>query len=108
MNAWSAINEIAGPVAKQPAWSAGRFRLIASAAGAAGAFAALAIANASAPPVGHPVAPQPVREQIQLIDRLGSAASGNEKKLMAGHFILSSRYEFMFWEQAYRLETWPV
>ena len=51
---------------------------------------------------------KPVREQIQLIDRLGSAASGNEKKLMAGHFILSSRYEFMFWEQAYRLETWPV
>ena len=51
---------------------------------------------------------QPVREQIQLMDGLGSAASSAEKKLMAEHFILSSRYEFMFWEQAYRLETWPV
>ena len=51
---------------------------------------------------------QPVREQIQLMDRLGAAANSSEKKLMTAHFILSSRYEFMFWEQAYRLESWPV
>ena len=51
---------------------------------------------------------QPVREQIRLMDALGATASGREKKLMAGHFMLSSRYEFMFWEQAYRLEGWPV
>ena len=47
---------------------------------------------------------QPVREQIQLMDRLGDAASSGEKQRMAEKFILSSRYEFMFWEQAYRLE----
>jgi thiaminase/transcriptional activator TenA len=51
---------------------------------------------------------QPVREQIRLMDRLGAAANGGEKRLMTEHFILSSRYEFMFWEQAYRLEHWPV
>ena len=51
---------------------------------------------------------QPVREQIRLMDRLGAAANAGEKKLMTAHFILSSRYEFMFWEQAYRLESWPV
>jgi thiaminase (transcriptional activator TenA) len=51
---------------------------------------------------------QPVREQIQLMDKLGSAANRNEKQLMTAHFILSSRYEFMFWEQAYRLKSWPV
>jgi thiaminase/transcriptional activator TenA len=51
---------------------------------------------------------RPVREQIQLMDRLGVAASSDDKKLMTTHFILSSRYEFMFWEQAYRLESWPV
>jgi len=51
---------------------------------------------------------QPVREQIQLMDKLGAAASSSEKKLMNAHFLLSSRYEFMFWEQAYRLESWPV
>ena len=51
---------------------------------------------------------QPVREQIQLMDKLGAAASSSEKKFMNAHFLLSSRYEFMFWEQAYRLESWPV
>lgn len=51
---------------------------------------------------------QPVREQIRLMDRLGATVNGSEKKLMTAHFVLSSRYEFMFWEQAYRLENWPV
>jgi thiaminase/transcriptional activator TenA len=51
---------------------------------------------------------KPVREQIRLMDRLGASAKSSEKKLMTGHFILSCRYEFMFWEQAYRLERWPV
>src|SRR2546428_5852474 len=51
---------------------------------------------------------KPVREQIALMDRLGAAARGEEKKLLSAHFVLSSRYEFLFWEQAYRLEEWPV
>jgi thiaminase (transcriptional activator TenA) len=51
---------------------------------------------------------KPVREQIQLMDILGAAATPREKKLLVDHFVLSSRYEFMFWEQAYRLEQWPI
>lgn len=51
---------------------------------------------------------KPVREQIRLIDKLGARASGNERKRMAELFILSSRYEFLFWEQAYRLQSWPI
>jgi thiaminase/transcriptional activator TenA len=51
---------------------------------------------------------QPVREQIHLMDQLGVTASRNEKQLMIQHFIVSSRYEFMFWKQAYRLESWPI
>lgn len=51
---------------------------------------------------------RPVREQIQLMNRLGRAAGTGERKVMTAHFILSSRYEFMFWEQAYRLDHWPV
>jgi thiaminase/transcriptional activator TenA len=50
----------------------------------------------------------PVREQIQLMNRLGVAAERSEQKIMMAHFALSSRYEFMFWEQAYRMERWPV
>ena len=51
---------------------------------------------------------QPVREQIRLMDQLGAAANSNAKKLMTAHFMLSSRYEYLFWQQAYRLESWPV
>ena len=51
---------------------------------------------------------KPVREQIRLMDKLGAAANSSDRKLMTAHFILSSRYEFMFWEQAYRLEKWLV
>jgi thiaminase/transcriptional activator TenA len=51
---------------------------------------------------------KPVREQIRLIDHLGANAKGEERKLMRTHFFLSSRYEFLFWDQAYRLEEWPV
>jgi len=51
---------------------------------------------------------QPVREQIRLMDRLGAAAGSAEKMRMAELFVLSSRYEYLFWEQAYRLEGWPA
>jgi len=51
---------------------------------------------------------RPVREQIQLMNTIGAAAGSREKKLMTEHFVLSSRYEFMFWDQAYRLESWPL
>jgi thiaminase/transcriptional activator TenA len=51
---------------------------------------------------------RPVREQIHLMDRFGAAANGHEKKRMSEYFMLSSRYEFLFWEQAYRMEKWCV
>jgi thiaminase/transcriptional activator TenA len=51
---------------------------------------------------------RPVREQIALMDKLGAMANQGEKARMNANFILSSRYEFMFWEQAYRMEKWPV
>jgi thiaminase (transcriptional activator TenA) len=49
-----------------------------------------------------------VREQVRLIDRLGAAANAAEKKHLRSHFMLSSRYEYLFFEQAYREERWPV
>ena len=51
---------------------------------------------------------QPVREQIRLVDRLGATASRAEKMHMGENFMLSSRYEFAFWQQAYRMEQWPL
>ena len=51
---------------------------------------------------------RPVREQIHLMNELCRRANGEEKRRMRSHFLLSSRYEFLFWDQAYRLEDWPV
>ncbi len=51
---------------------------------------------------------KPVREQIRLMDRFGAGAKNDERKLMLSHFLLSSRYEFLFWDQAYTLKRWPV
>ncbi|MBI2209049.1 MAG: thiaminase II [Deltaproteobacteria bacterium] len=51
---------------------------------------------------------RPVREQIRLMNEVGRRANGEEKRRMRSHFLLSSRYEFLFWDQAYRLEDWPV
>jgi thiaminase/transcriptional activator TenA len=42
------------------------------------------------------------------MDQLGRKAGREEKNLMKAHFLLSSRYEYLFWDQAYRLEKWPV
>lgn len=51
---------------------------------------------------------KPVREQIHINNHLGSRANAAERALMRTHFLLSSRYEFLFWDQAYRQDQWPV
>ena len=49
-----------------------------------------------------------VQQQLALIDRLAQDSSTDERKRWAEHFIQSSRYEYLFWEQAYQTEEWPV
>ena len=43
-----------------------------------------------------------------FIDRMASQSGENELASMEKTFLLSSRYEFMFWDAAYRLEDWPI
>jgi len=43
-----------------------------------------------------------------LVDDLALKAGRAEKERMNSHFMLSSRYEYMFWDMAYNLERWPV
>lgn len=47
-----------------------------------------------------------VMEQISRLDRLAEPASEAERERMRKHFLISSRYELMFWEMAYRREEW--
>jgi len=49
-----------------------------------------------------------VNEQLSLVDRLGRDASPREREQMTNHFVTSSRYERLFWDQAYRLAEWPL
>jgi thiaminase/transcriptional activator TenA len=51
---------------------------------------------------------QLVEEMCSLTDRLGALASEGERLKMIGHFRTSSKYEFYFWDQAYRRAEWLV
>jgi thiaminase/transcriptional activator TenA len=49
-----------------------------------------------------------VRDVIAEADRLGVSLSGPQRSLAARHYHATTRYEWMFWDSAYRQETWPV
>ncbi|WP_447977426.1 thiaminase II [Candidatus Nitrospira bockiana] len=42
------------------------------------------------------------------VDQWASEAGPAEKRRMEEAFVISSRYEWMFWEMAWKEETWPV
>jgi len=42
------------------------------------------------------------------VDQWAKTAGAEEKKRMEEAFVISSRYEWMFWEMAWNEETWPV
>ena len=49
-----------------------------------------------------------VRRVIGLTDRAADAGSAATRHAMAEAFMASTRYEWMFWDAAYRLEDWPI
>ncbi|MDQ2813525.1 MAG: thiaminase II [Actinomycetota bacterium] len=49
-----------------------------------------------------------VREVLAVTDQLGAAMGAPERTLAHRHFRTSSRYEWMFWDMGYRMESWPV
>lgn len=49
-----------------------------------------------------------VREVLALTDAAHKAASAVERELMRAAYLKAVRYEWMFWDSAYRLEVWPV
>ena len=49
-----------------------------------------------------------VAEVLELTDRVGGGLSPRERDTAAEHFVTTSRYEWMFWDASYRLESWPV
>ncbi|EIV93719.1 TenA family protein [Frankia sp. QA3] len=45
---------------------------------------------------------------VALTDRVGASASSAERSRAAEHFVVTARYEWMFWDAAWRRETWPI
>jgi thiaminase/transcriptional activator TenA len=43
-----------------------------------------------------------------LVDRLAAGTDRATRARMEESFLISSRYEYMFWQMAWSLETWPV
>jgi thiaminase/transcriptional activator TenA len=44
----------------------------------------------------------------ELLDRLAEGLRPKERRRLEDAFLTSSRYEYLFWEAAYRREGWPV
>lgn len=49
-----------------------------------------------------------VRRVLTLTDRIGEELSEAERRRAIGHFTTTARYEWMFWDAAWRGEGWPV
>jgi thiaminase/transcriptional activator TenA len=44
----------------------------------------------------------------QTLDRLAETASADERARMRTNFVRSCKYEWMFWDMAYKMAGWPV
>lgn len=49
-----------------------------------------------------------VKQLVDLLDSVAEEASAKEKELMREHFLVTSRYEYLFWEMAYKMEAWTI
>jgi thiaminase (transcriptional activator TenA) len=50
---------------------------------------------------------QLVEEQISRLDAIAEVVTEADRQRMKQHFLISSHYEYLFWEMAYTLESWP-
>ncbi len=49
-----------------------------------------------------------VAEVLELTDRLGPTLGGADEAAAQAHFTVTAKYEWMFFDAAYRREQWPV
>lgn len=51
---------------------------------------------------------QQVVQAKQIVDRLAAEATPQDRARMATAYATATRYEYLFWDAAWRLERWPV
>jgi thiaminase/transcriptional activator TenA len=49
-----------------------------------------------------------VADTLDLADQVGSELTAGQEERARGHFATAARYEWMFWDAAWRRESWPV
>ena len=49
-----------------------------------------------------------VAEALALADEIGPTLSAADEARARGHFATTARYEWMFWDAAWRREVWPI
>ncbi len=49
-----------------------------------------------------------VHRILALTDRVGADLTDDGRRAARSHFLTTSRYEYMFWDAAWRREHWPV
>jgi thiaminase/transcriptional activator TenA len=49
-----------------------------------------------------------VRDVLAAADKVAEHLTPAEREAMRGHFVSTSRYEWMFWDMGLRRETWPT
>lgn len=50
----------------------------------------------------------PVEEMLELTDSIGAQLSTRHRQSAIDHFVISARYEWMFWDAAYHGVGWPL
>ncbi|MDQ6846792.1 MAG: thiaminase II [Candidatus Dormibacteraeota bacterium] len=49
-----------------------------------------------------------VEEMLELTDSIGAQVSTRDRESAIDHFAITARYEWMFWDAAYRRVGWPL
>jgi thiaminase/transcriptional activator TenA len=49
-----------------------------------------------------------VRQVLEVMDQVAADLPPGRRARVQQHFVTTSRYEWMFWDAAYRQEQWPV
>lgn len=49
-----------------------------------------------------------VQRVIVLVNRLAETLTAEDKERMAAHFVMTARFEYLFWDMGYRRQAWEV
>lgn len=49
-----------------------------------------------------------VREVIDLMNRIAETLTAEERERVAEHFVMTSRFEYLFWDMGYRCQSWEL